>query len=245
MARRTFLLVLVWLQLLVPLLSYARARSGTSVVSISQGKLRGVIIGNTSVYANIPYAAPPVKELRWRPPQRPSGWSGVRDATSFGPQCRQPSGAGVEDCLQLNVFTPLGTTPSSKLPVMVWIHGGAFQTGSAVGFTLQNMTNYLEGQVVAVSVNYRLNIFGFLGSENLRQRSPDGGTGNYGIQDQRAALQWVQENIHAFGGDKDKVTIFGESAGAGSVTNHLVQRKSFPFFRAAIMVGFERCQSEP
>ena len=149
-----------------------------NIVSITQGKLRGVTIGNTSCFLNIPYAAPPVNDLRWRPPQHPSGWRGVRDASAFGPLCRQPDGNGVEDCLQLNVYTPttvLESTPTSKLPVMIWIHGGAFQTGSAVGFTLENMTNYLEGQIIAVSVNYRLNVFGFLGSEKLRERS--GGTG--------------------------------------------------------------------
>ena len=133
----------------------ALAGSDGPRVSIDQGLLQGVYIGNTSCFLNIPFAKPPVGDLRWRKPQPANGWSGIRDASVFGPQCVQPSAGGLqsEDCLQLNVFKPTAATPSSRLPVMVWIHGGAFQSGSAVSFAIQNLTNYLEGKVVAVSVN--------------------------------------------------------------------------------------------
>ena len=180
-----------------------------------------------TVYKGIPYAAPPVGDLRWQAPQTPPTWQGTRDAAAFGPACMQQPyaenslyrsdlGPINEDCLTLNVWT----THQTKLPVMVWIHGGALTRGSGA-------TTWYDGEalarkgVVVVTINYRLGAFGFLAHSELTAESPQHTSGNYGILDQVAALQWVKRNIAAFGGDPDKVTIFGESAGSWS-TNCLM-----------------------
>ena len=185
-------------------------------------------------YRGIPYAQPPVGGLRWAPPQHLASWQGLRQATSFGTICPQAGapGGGAENCLFLNVWTPQAalTQKTQRLPVMVFIHGGAFVFGA--GSMPYYDSTYLaaSGNVVVVTLNYRLGALGFLAvpEQNL--------TGNFGIQDQRMALRWVAENIAAFGGDPTKVTIFGESAGAMSVGLHLF---SIPddraWFRAAIM----------
>ncbi|CAE8654246.1 unnamed protein product, partial [Polarella glacialis] len=190
-------------------------------------------------------AAPPVKTLRWMRPEPPMPWSGVRDASAYGNVCLQGSAKrkeeGSEDCLYLNVYAPpslpLGDAYSNtSLPCMVWIHGGAYEFGSSNFYNASRLAGFYmqSGQpAVIVTINYRLNVFGFLGSDALR--SSDGSTGNFGIQDQRAALRWVRSNIAAFGGDPERVMIFGESAGAGSVTNHLSMPLSAGLFSSAIM----------
>ena len=189
-------------------------------------------MGRVRVYRGIPYAAPPVGDLRWRPPQPVEPWEGVREATRFASQCWQGDGASPdyaflqmnprsnrsEDCLYLNIWSP---PPSDALrPVMVWIHGGSFLGGSASDLGYQGANLARQG-VVVVTINYRLQLFGFLAHPLLSKEDPHGSSGNYGILDQIAALRWVQRNISAFGGDPNNVTIFGESAGAFSV-NYLV-----------------------
>ena len=202
-------------------------------VTLGQGKLRGTRDGGAEVFKNIPFAAPPVANLRWKPPQTPSSWNGVRDATAFGPACVQRSlsgGGGVfgvmmgdegayttsEDCLNLNIRRPVGTKAGAKLPVMLWIYGGGFQFGRNSQRTYTG-TALVKRGVILVTPNYRLGAFGFLAHPELSAESPHGSSGNYGALDVVAALQWVQKNIADFGGDPGNVTIFGESAGGGLV----------------------------
>jgi para-nitrobenzyl esterase len=182
-----------------------------------------------SVYRGIPFAAPPVGPLRWRPPERATAWQGVRDAGAFGPSCQQelrrkllpwteeymPQGEVSEDCLSLNVWTP-AEGASQPLPVLVYIHGGAYTSGSGDVLVYDGERLAARG-VVVVTFNYRLGVFGFFAHPELTRESSNGASGNYGLMDQIAALQWVQRNIAAFGGDPAAVTVAGQSAGAGSV----------------------------
>lgn len=181
--------------------------------------------GKVQVFKGIPYAAPPVGALRWREPQPVPAWKGVRKATEFGARCMQArvfddmvfrDAAPSEDCLYLNVWTPK-TSKDAKLPVMVWIYGGGFQAG-ATSEPRQDGERLAHKGVVVVSMNYRLGIFGFFSHPALTKESPHHASGNYGLLDQAAALQWVRKNIAAFGGDPQNVTIFGESAGSFSVS---------------------------
>jgi para-nitrobenzyl esterase len=181
--------------------------------------------GKVQIFKGIPYAAPPVGALRWKEPQPVPAWQGVRKATEFGAHCVQArvyddmvfrDAGPSEDCLYLNVWTPKASS-TAKLPVMVWIHGGGFQAG-ATSEPRQDGEHLAHKGVVIVSMNYRLGIFGFFSHPELTKESPHHASGNYGLQDQAAALQWVRKNIAAFGGDPDNVTIFGESAGSFSVS---------------------------
>jgi para-nitrobenzyl esterase len=189
-------------------------------VKIEDGKITGVPAGkdsNVTVYKGIPYAAPPVGQLRWKPPQPVETWQGVRAMEEFGNRCLQPKGWGSkegmsEDCLYLNIWTP-AKSEDEKLPVMFWIHGGGFTGGSG---DLDGRP-LAERGVVLVSINYRLGPLGFFAHPLLSEESEKGVSGNYGILDMICALKWVQKNIGQFGGDKDNVTIFGESAGGAAV----------------------------
>ncbi|HKN77025.1 MAG TPA: carboxylesterase/lipase family protein [Candidatus Acidoferrum sp.] len=181
--------------------------------------------GKVQIFKGIPYAAPPVGALRWKEPQPVPSWQGVRKATEFGAQCMQGrvfddmvfrDAGPSEDCLYLNVWTPKASL-GTKLPVMVWIYGGGFQAG-ATSEPRQDGERLAHKGVVVVSMNYRLGIFGFFSHPELTKESPNHASGNYGLQDQAAALQWVRKNIAAFGGDPGNVTIFGESAGSFSVS---------------------------
>ena len=194
--------------------------------------MRGVVVGDVASFRGIPYAAPPVGEMRWRMPQPVKPWKGVLSADKFGPACMQPDDMPKsEDCLTLNVWRPAGDSDAA-LPVMVWIYGGELMSGS----TAYNSGDALAKQgVVVVSMNYRLGRLGFFAHPALAAEAPDDVWGNYGYMDQRAALLWVQRNIAAFGGDPAKVTIFGESAGGGSVMIHLTSPMSQGLFRAAVM----------
>lgn len=209
-------------------------------VTAPAGRLRGISEGEVHVFRGIPYAQAPLGELRWRPPVPFKPWQGVRDASHYGNRCMSAGDKeSREDCLFLNVYTPSSSsTRESTLPCLVWIHGGGFEFGSSDlynGSSLVNFWSQSQSPALLVTMNYRLNIFGFIGSEKLRDRDPLRSTGNYGIQDQRMALRWVQENIGAFGGDPKKVTIFGQSAGAGSVSMHLSMPQSFGLYAGALM----------
>jgi para-nitrobenzyl esterase len=206
----------------------------------------GPIVRNSKgIYRGIPYAAPPVGPLRWQPPQPVTPWTSPRSCAKFGPVCPQINCQGEmdEDCLYLNIWTPHpGHGP--KLPVMVWIHGGAFVTGSGSDEIYDGAALARQG-VVVVTFNYRLGVLGFLAHPLLSEESPHQVSGNYGLLDQVAALQWVQRNIAKFGGDPQKVTIFGQSAGAESVSLLLVNPLAQGLFQAAIaqspvMVGYLR-----
>ncbi|WP_059015953.1 carboxylesterase family protein [Mycobacterium sp. M26] len=208
-----------------------------AVVQTAGGAVRGVVAPGYRVFDGIPYAAPPVGPLRWHPPAPALPWQGVRDATKPGLRCPQDTKsdpdygrATGEDCLNLNVWTPDGATPTTPRPVMVWIHGGGFLNGSADIYDARWMAT--QGDIVVVTINYRLGTLGFLAHPAL---SRNGNAGNYGLADQQAALHWVHDNIAAFGGDPAKVTIAGESAGAMSVCDHLVAPGSQGLFRAAIL----------
>jgi para-nitrobenzyl esterase len=194
-------------------------------VAIDSGRLRGRSDGSLAYFKNIPFAAPPVGALRWRPPAPPAAWSGVRDAGAYGNDCMQnrmswdkaiTSQPLSEDCLYLNVWTPAPLPAKPDLPVMVWIYGGGDASGSANSPATEGDRLAARGAVV-VAFNYRIGRFGFFAHPALTAESPDGPLGNYGFMDQVAALQWVRRNIRAFGGDPAKVTLFGESAGGDAV----------------------------
>jgi len=203
-----------------------------AVVHTSYGALRGTVADDHRYFAGIPYAAPPLGEGRWRSPAPPPRWSGMRDATRPGPRCVQDVNHDVdrrptsEDCLTLNVWTP----PPSQQPraVLVWFHGGGFLNGSSDFYNARRLVG--RGDILVVTVNYRLSSLGFLAHPAF---GPD--SGNYGLADQQAALRWVRDNIAGFGGDPDRVTIAGESAGGMSVCDHLVAPGSAGLFAGAII----------
>lgn len=209
-------------------------------VRIDTGIVRGVELRNgVRSFKGIPYAKPPVGDLRWKPPQPVSPWKGVKVCRDYGNRCPQPSpilgherGPMSEDCLTLNVWTR--SHKGAGRPVMVWIHGGGFTTGSGA-MKVYDGTQLARNGVVLVTINYRLGPFGFFAHPLLSHESPRGVSGNYGFLDQIAALKWVRRNITGFGGDPNCVTIFGESAGSMSVVLHLVSPLSKGLFHRAIM----------
>jgi para-nitrobenzyl esterase len=213
--------------------------AGTDITT-SAGPVCGIVnSGNgASEWLGIPYAAPPVGPLRWQPPQAHAPWTATLQATAYAPECAQQDAFGTvlplqgsEDCLYVNVFRPAGTTATSNLPVMVHIHGGGFRIGNGQGdYSLLAGT----GNEVVVSLQYRLGIFGFLADSALGPHA-----GDYGLQDQQAALRWVQQNIAAFGGNPRKVTIFGESAGASSVCDQIASPTARGLFESAISTSGE------
>jgi para-nitrobenzyl esterase len=214
------------------------------IVATLEGPVRGITLPlrrgkAVNVFKGIPYAAPPVGPLRWRPPQPVTPWPDVREALQFGsdlpqgpdPRLRAP--AQSEDCLYLNVWAPAGAAPGS-LPVMVWIHGGGFVGGS--GSDLRSDGALMAHRnVVVVSFNYRAGLFGFLAHPALSRESEHGVSGNYGLLDQIAALQWVRRNIAAFGGDPQRVTAFGVSAGSASISLLLASPMGKGLFQQAIL----------
>lgn len=208
----------------------------TGAVKLDSGLISGETDGEIKVFRGIPYAAPPVGELRWKAPQPPQPWTGIRQSTQFGPSCPQPqesaSSMYSEDCLSLNVWTPT-TQSQAKLPVMFWIHGGGFNFGGTV-LPEYDGKNLAAKGVVVVTVNYRLGPLGFLVHPLLDAESASGTSGNYGLLDQIAALKWVQRNIAAFGGDPSQVTIFGQSAGSRSVSLLLMSPLAQGLFKGAI-----------
>lgn len=208
------------------------------IVTTVEGAVRGQVDGDLVVFRGIPYAAPPE---RWRPPSAHEPWSELRDATAFGPPCPQTNRdghLGSEDCLYLNVWAHARGNPR---PVMVFIHGGAFSSGQGDLGLYEGSDLARAGGVVVVTINYRLGILGFLTTETLAAESPDGSVGNYGIRDQIAALEWVERNIAAFGGDPSNVTVFGESAGAVSICALLGARAADGLFDRAILESGGGC----
>ena len=238
--------------LLCSLAALASAASvGTTVhsqapvaVRVDGGDVQGVVADGVESFKGIPFAAPPVGELRWRPPQPAAPWTGVRQASEFGADCMQgrfgpppapgapPARVPSEDCLFVNVWRPAGST-ATRLPVMVWIYGGGFVGGSGASpFT--SGTQFAKQGVVLVSLNYRVGRFGFFAFPALSRERPEETKGNYAYMDQIAALQWVKRNIAAFGGDPGNVTIFGFSAGGVSVHSLLASPMGRGLFHKAI-----------
>ena len=200
--------------------AFAASGKSTGVIRLDSGPIRGTVENGLRVFRGIPYAAPPVGALRWNAPQPVASWKLPQTQDRFGPSCLQPvkeaGGNFAEDCLYLNVWTPTNR-PVDKLPVMVWIHGGGFLVGSAAWPEYHGAHLASKG-VVLVSINYRLNAFGYFTHPALSESSPQRVSGNYGLLDQIAALAWVKRNIAAFGGDPDNVTLFGQSAGSRSTS---------------------------
>ncbi len=231
----------------------------TEEITVAQGKLTGVISddGSTEIFAGIPYAAPPVGNLRWKETQAALPWKETLRADHFSPIAWQKRNSGLEkwvyrnliyhdkdgdredyaplseDCLYLNIWRPAGISADEKLPVLIYIHGGSLMTGSGM-YEAWDGNTFAKNGVIYVSINYRLGVFGYLALDELEKESPNGTTGNYGLLDQIEALKWVHENIASFGGDPDNITIAGESAGATSVSALCVSPLSKGLFRRAI-----------
>ncbi len=223
----------------------AAACTDKTQVTVDGGAIKGVAENGITRFLGIPYAAAPIGELRWSAPQSVASWSGTKPADTFGPACQQlidPKGFGPwsseyvvhgevsEDCLTVNVWTP-AKSDKEKLPVLVWIHGGAFVMGAG-SVPIYDGTELAKSGVIVVSMNYRLGAFGFAAFEELRD-TPGGGT-NFGFQDVIASLQWVQRNIAAFGGDPTRVTVAGQSAGGMVVHQLLLSPEADGLFAQAI-----------
>ncbi|HEY6977638.1 MAG TPA: carboxylesterase family protein, partial [Chitinophagaceae bacterium] len=207
----------------------------------TNGILEGIDESGIKIFKGIPFAAPPVGNLRWREPQPVQNWGGIRKADKFGPRAMQlpifgdmnfRSNGMSEDCLYLNVWTP-AKTGNEQLPVLVYFYGGGFMAGDGSEPRYDGESMGRRG-IVAVTVNYRLGIFGFFVHPELTKESPNHSSGNYGLLDQSAALKWVQKNITAFGGDPGKITIAGESAGSFSVSAQMASPLSKNIIAGAI-----------
>ena len=221
----------------------APLHAGSLAVKTEQGTVRGKTIndGKVKAFLGLPYAAPPVGDLRWKAPEAPAKWTGERDATKFGAHCAQghvfddmifQDAGDSEDCLSLNVYTPAGAKPGVKLPVMFWIHGGGYSGGGSS--EPRHNGDFLPTKgVVLVTINYRLGVFGFLATADLAKEA-NGAAGNYGLLDMVAALKWVKANIGQFGGDPGNVTIFGESAGSFAVSTLMASPAARGLFHKAI-----------
>jgi len=224
---------------LIQALSAATVQLDSGMISRTSSKDAGV-----EVYKGIPYAAPPVGDLRWREPQPVAHWDGVRKADQFGSICTQSAGAfvsgpnnyrvprGSEDCLFLNVWTA-AKSASDRRPVMVWIHPGGYNTGSGATPGYDGEALAKKG-VVLITINYRLGMFGFFSHPELTKESPHHASGNYAFMDQVAALEWVKRNIAAFGGDPRRVTVFGDSAGSASIANLMGSPQAKGLFQRAV-----------
>jgi para-nitrobenzyl esterase len=210
------------------------------VVKTDTGSVSGLPQDGLRVYTGIPFAAPPIGDLRWRPPAPVQPWDGVKETTMYSPACPQPAAASPgspltmsEDCLYLNVWTP-AKSADEKLPVMIFFYGGAF--GKIAGeMPMYNGSALAQKGVVVVTTNYRVGALGFLAHPRLDAESPHNVSGNYGLLDQIAAMQWVQRNIGQFGGDPSRVTIFGQSAGGESILIHLVSPQTKGLYQQAIV----------
>jgi para-nitrobenzyl esterase len=215
----------------------------SDIVTLDSGKIQGTTESAVSFFKGVPFAAPPVGDLRWRAPQPVTAWKETRKYVKYSADCMQvpfPSDAAplgtkpAEDCLYLNVWRPAGTAPNAKLPVMFWIYGGGFVNGGSSP-DVYDGSKFAQKGVILVSANYRLGRFGFFGFPELTKENSDGMLGNYGFMDQIAALKWVQRNAAAFGGDPANVTVFGESAGGFSVNMLLTSPLAEGLFAKAII----------
>jgi len=218
----------------------------TEPVETESGLVRGTGDTETATcsWLGIPYAAPPVDELRWAAPQPHPFWSGIREATEYGAICMQKGGIITdflnavpdrevsEDCLFLNIWRP---AKSGKFPVMVWLHGGGYTTGTGNSELYKGDRLARDGEVVVVTINYRLNVFGYFAHPALRDEDPNGSTGSYGSLDQVAAIRWVHENIEGFGGAPKNITVFGQSAGGRSVCTMVATPLTRGMFHRAIL----------
>jgi len=234
-----FVRSLAWIVLFTPLALLAA--SSAPKVKTHSGEIEGKVDGQVHAFLGIPYAQPPVGDLRWKPPVPVAKWSGVRKATDFGSHCLQGKvfgdmvfhdPGGSEDCLTLNIWVPTKHA-EAKLPVMVWIYGGGFVAGTT-SEARQNGSTLAQQGVIVVSMNYRLGVFGFMVHPELAKESGHNSAGNYGLLDQLEALKWVHEKIAAFGGDPANVTIFGESAGSFSVSAQMASPLAKGLFQKAI-----------
>jgi para-nitrobenzyl esterase len=214
--------------------------AGAALVHTQQGLVRGVEQGDITVYEGLPFAAPPVGPLRWRPPQAPKPWTGIREANAFKLRCMQVGSSGPgsaddeamsEDCLYLNIWSP--GKAGAHLPVMLWIYGGGFQNGAG-SYPFQLGDRLARKGAVVVTINYRLGALGFLALPELTAESGQHASGNYGLMDMIAALQWLKSNIAAFGGNPDNVTIFGVSAGSWAVSMLMASPLAHGLFQRAI-----------
>jgi para-nitrobenzyl esterase len=219
------------------------ASSEVGLIETSYGPVRGGCDAQTCSFKGIPYAAPPVGDLRWRPPQAPAPWSEPRSSVSYGAECAQigyPSGdlEGSEDCLTLNLWAP-ASAPSAPLPVLVWLHGGDNIIGSSSAEDGLYDGRYLSQHVpaIVVTINYRLAAFGFLAHPAFGSENPEGASGNYGILDQIFALQWVRDNAASFRGDPSKVMLFGQSAGASDTCAVLASPLAQGLVSRAMMIS--------
>ena len=237
---RLALLISAAVAIVAPLAASTGTASATQslIVRTDNGFVQGVKVDDVRQFRGIQFAAPPVGDNRWRPPQPAASWDGVRDASQFGEHCAQAGsafgGASLnEDCLFLNVYLPRFAIAGLPIaPVMVWIHGGALSAGSS---EVYDPVALVERGVVVVTINYRLGALGFLAHRSFAAESPQGAAGNYGLLDQQAALKWVEGNIRHFGGNPRNVTIFGESAGGLSVHSHLASPLAAGLFDKAIV----------
>lgn len=223
-----------------------------TIVQTKQGAVEGLVStnGQTLIFKGVPYAQPPVGGLRFRRPQEHEPWEGVRACKEFGPSCPQADLSAMdfygkefydgalpplsEDCLYLNIWTPESAAPDAGLPVLFWIHGGAFMHGSGSEKEFDG-EGFARKGVILVTINYRVNAFGFFAHPDLEKENTEGVSGNYGILDQIFALQWVRDNIAGFGGDPEKITIFGQSAGCMSVQSIISSPLSQGMMRGAIL----------
>ncbi|MBN1997332.1 carboxylesterase family protein [candidate division KSB1 bacterium] len=242
----------LWLSIILALISCSKPNP---VLTIEGGKIVGVDTPTKGViaYKGVPFAAPPVGELRWKEPQPVVLWEGVKVADTYGNAASQvtwdpesfygkewrASGSVpfAEDCLYLNVWTPAAGQKSRKLPVAMWIHGGGYREGFAYEPEMDGGEDWASRGVILVQVTYRLGIIGFFSHPLLSAESPHGVSGNYGVMDQAAALKWIFNNIEQFGGDPDNITIFGQSAGAGSVQTLCASPKSRDLISKAISMS--------
>ena len=221
--------------LCVALIYSSRTALASGAIVTNQGPLSGVAISGEHEYLGIPYAAPPVRSLRWLPPQPPAHFTGLFQATQFGNICPQLTNGvgpvtGSEDCLYLNVYVPDTDPPAHGFPVMVWIHGGSLVIGAGSDYDPTPLVQ--KGGVIVVTLNYRLGLLGFFAHPAIDAEGHL--NANYGLRDQQFAFSWVQKNIGAFGGDPNRVTIFGESAGGQSVLSNLASPLSSGLFEQAI-----------
>ena len=227
----------------IPAHAQSAGSRGAPHAQTAQGTVQGLTLpSGVRSFRGIPYAAPPVRDLRWRPPQPAAQWSGVRLADRFADQCLQArvfgdmmfrNAGGSEDCLYVNVWTPAGAAPNAALPVLFYVYGGGWVAGDGSEPRYDGESMAKRG-IVVVTLSHRLGIFGFFSHPELSAESPQHASGNYGHMDQRAALQWVRANIAAFGGDPRKVTVAGESAGSFSVSAQMASPTSKDLFARAI-----------